>query len=171
MRSRLFLAPWWVNALVYGTLFAVAATTFMVLDDEFGWLTAVVTGTAAGAFMAAIIGWSSAREQAGWRRAAGLDLDDEQLLSVRRAVTKGLVPSDPRLRQAARDAATYDLAQLDGQWRIAQLLVFPLLFIRSLFDSWLWVVLAPLYLYGIYEIWSQPRKLRARIDLLSREPA
>jgi hypothetical protein len=170
MRSRLFLAPWWVNALVIGVFFGTFMAGFSALEDDEGWLTVVVFGTISGILFGAAMGWWGRREQSRWRKAAGLDLDDEQLLVVHRAMTNGPVPSDPRLRLAAFHAATYEQERIGGPWAsVVFLLAIPVLVVLRIVDSWWWLVLVPLYLYGAYETWAQPRRLRARIALLSSD--
>lgn len=171
MRSRLFLAPGWVQALVTGIFFGVYMATLSRLRDDVGWLPAVGIGALSGLLFGVYMGWVARREQTGWRRAAGLDLDGEELLIVHRAMTKGPMPSDPRLRLAVRHAADHDIARQDGPWTgAAVLLAFPVVIALHGVDWRWWLVLIPLCLWGTYEVWSHPRRLRARIALLSDDP-
>ena len=169
MSSRLFLAPWWVNALVSGAGIGALIGIVSALKDDGGWFS-LVLGTLCGLVAAAGAGWRTARDQAMFRRVAGFDLDDQQLRIVHRAAAKGPVPSDPRVKLAALHVATYDLSNRAGPGTsMAFLLLFPVFVVFMVFDSWWWVGLMPLYLFGVYDIWVQPRKLRARIELLSRD--
>lgn len=171
MRSRLFLAPWWVQGVVLGALFAAYMATLSVLRDDVGWRPTVGLAAVSGGLFGAYMGWSTHREQRRWRRAVGFDLDEDEQLVVHRAMTTGPVPSEQRLRIAAVDGAIHEVSRQDGPWAaVAFLIGFPALIALSGADSWWWLVLVPFYLYAAYEIWSQPRRLRARIDLLSREP-
>ena len=170
MSSRLFLAAWWVHALASGALFTAYMATLSVLKDDAGWLTTAVLAIVSGGLFGAYMGWSTHREQRRWRRAAGLNLDEDELLIVRRAMTTGPVPSEQRLRIAVVNGAIHEVSRQGGPWAVVPFLLgFPGLILLSGADSWWWLVVVPLYLYGVYEVWSQPRKLRARIDLLSRE--
>lgn len=145
------------------------AIIFVSQDDQ-GWLSAVITGTISGVLFGAFTGWRAAREQARWRIAAGGDLSDVELGLVHRAVSKGPVPSDPRLRLAAVRAATYSLAKHDNDKEagVVFLLVFPVLILLQVLDSLWWLVAVPVYIYAGYGIWAEPRRLRARVELLSR---
>lgn len=164
MRTRLFLAPWWVQATVYGTVLAVFLAVYLVSDGE-GWRSSVVGGLVSGVLFGSFMGWVSVREQARWRTAAGRGLDDEELVIVHRAASTREVPTDPRLRAAALRAVTHALDQRRrNRWQTAVFLVLlPVLAALNALDSWWWLVLVPVYLYGIHETWAEPRRLRARV--------
>ncbi|MFC5676583.1 hypothetical protein [Aeromicrobium endophyticum] len=171
MRSRLFLAPWWVQAVVLGALFAAYMAILSAAKDDVGWRPTAVLAIVSGSLFGAYTGWSTHREQRRWRKAAGLDLDEDELLIVHRAMAKGPVPSEQRLRTAAVDGAIHEVSRQDGPWAAAAFLLgFPCLIVLYGAASWWSLVLVPFYLYAAYTLWSQPRRLRARIDLLSREP-
>lgn len=170
MTTRLFLTPW-MRGLVQGALFGTLVGVWAFLDDE-GWPAVGLLAVGGGLFFWAFVTWTARRDLARWRRVVGFDLDDEQLKTVHRAVTKGPVPSDPRLRAAARDAALHDLSRSDEPWaRVAFLLAFPVLVVVNVIDSWWWLVLIPVYLVGAYQAWATPRRLRARVELLTRSSA
>ncbi len=136
-------------------------TAYALLEDHDGWVAAAVFGASSFVFFGAYAGWAGHRARSRWRTTAGLDLDDDQLLIVHRAMTTGPVPSDPRLRVAAVNAATYDLARLDGPWvGVAFMLLFPVVIVFRVYDSWWWALLVPLYLYGVHQVWATPRRLR-----------
>ncbi|MRJ76615.1 hypothetical protein GEV29_08715 [Aeromicrobium sp. SMF47] len=171
MRSRLFLAPWPVQAFVSGVFFAAVVAVGVLVDDPQDWDGALLIGVIGGLVFGPLCGWGGVRAQTRWRRAAGSDLSDAELLVVHRAEAKGPVPADPRLRLAAVRAARHSLELADNdRWSdaIRLVLLAALICLRS-WDSLSWVVVVPLAALAGYQIWAVPRRLRARIEVLSRE--
>jgi len=170
LRARLFLAPWWVQALVTGTIFGAYMGVFAVIANDHGVPSGVVSGIISGVVFGLGMGWSVNRERNRWRAAVGHCLSDAELRLVHRAAVKGSVPNDPRLRLAAIRSARHALSQRYNKRLEAAALftILPLLVIgMSVFDSPWWLVAMPLWLYGGYLTWAAPRKLRARINALS----
>lgn len=172
MRSRLFLAPWWVQALESGVFLGALVAIWGTLEDHQEWGWAVLSGTISGMLFGPFVAWGSVRERTRWRRAVGRDLSDAELNIVHRATTKGPVPSDPRLRLATVRSARYGLDKRDneGSAGVIGLVIVAVLIWLQFRDSLWWLVpVAPLAFAG-YEIWAEPRRLRARINVLSRDP-
>ncbi|MRK00962.1 hypothetical protein GEV27_05455 [Aeromicrobium sp. S22] len=171
MRSRLYLAPWWVQALTSGVFFGAAMAIWEILREPQDWGWSLVGGVIGGMIFGSVVGWGSVRDRTRWRRAAGSDLSDAELLVVYHAEAKGPIPSDPRLRLATVRAARYRLEKLDDdKWVGGMVLVLAAVMIWLQFrDSLWWLIAIPLFTYACYGIWAEPRRLRARIEVLSRE--
>ena len=170
LRARLFLAPWWVQALVTGTIFGAYMGVFAVVANDQGVPSGIVSGIIGSVVFGLGTGWFANRERNQWRAAVGRDLSEAELRRVHRAAVKGPVPDDPRLRLAAIRSARRALSQqYDRRLEAAAVLtILPLLVIGlSVFDSPWWLVAMPPWLYGGYLTWAAPRKLRARINALS----
>ncbi|QGG42230.1 hypothetical protein [Aeromicrobium yanjiei] len=171
MRSRLYLAPWWVQALTSGAFFAAVVAVGVLVDDPQDWDGALLIGVIGGLVFGPLCGWGGVREQTRWRRVAGSDLSHAELLVVHRATKKGPVPADPRLRLAAVRAATHSLEGADeDRWSDVIFLVSlaAIIWLLSLDSLW-WLIALPFVAFVGYEMWAEPRRLRARIEVLSRE--
>ncbi len=173
MRTRLFLAPAWVQGLVSGVSFAVYMTVFAALFNGEGWPGSLIFGVLVGAMFGAFSAWFAVREQLRWRRSVGRGLSTAEQQIVHRASSKGPVPADPRLRQAAISGATAELNRREGRRREGGATLVGLLALAVVLgvtiSPWCFVM-ALLLVYGGYQTWSAPRVARARIQVLSREP-
>jgi hypothetical protein len=173
MRYRLLVAPWWVLALIQGTFFGVFMALFAQPHDPEafggGAVGLIFTALVAGLPFGLLMGPAMVRINRRATTAAGLN-DPGELAIVSRATTRGPVPTDPRLRAAARNLASHRLDEL-RRMRNFYLAVFGLGTLGYVMAAILWsrwwalaaVMFAGLLAYGLI----LPGQLERRIDLLT----
>jgi transposase len=108
MRKRLSQSPWWVLSITSGTVFGVLTALF---DLNKGAQAAVLHGIISGAVFGAIQGPIAAR-RVRRQRAAVSHLSPVDVKAANRAVMRGPVPTDPRVRQTAFELASRQLREL-----------------------------------------------------------
>lgn len=101
VRDRLSQAPWWVLALVMGTLFGLGMVVFGLLQGE-STVSAAVTGALAGAFFGLVMGPVARRAHLRQHAALG-EVTPAQRRTARRAAWRGPVPADAEVCRAAVD--------------------------------------------------------------------
>ncbi len=108
MRKRLSQSPWWVLSIISGTVFGVLTA---LVDLNKGVHAAVLHGLIGGAIFGAIQGPITARRTRRWRAAVS-HLSPDDVKAANRAVMRGPVPTDPRVRQTALELASSQLREL-----------------------------------------------------------
>ncbi len=97
--------PWWQWSLYSGVAFGVLQVLFHLGSDRL--VPAIIGGVAGGAVFGALMGPYTARQCRRARHVVGGDLSAADQRTVSKAASRGPVPTDPRLRQAAQLLATY----------------------------------------------------------------
>jgi hypothetical protein len=162
--------PWWKWSLYYGAIFGLVQTLLHLRSDRP--LPAIIGGLVGGAFFGACMGPMMARQFRRLRRVTG-DLSPADQRVVSKAATRGSVPADPALRQAAQRLATY-LAERNRKMLWLSLSVFLAFAGLSVFlvlsDNPAWLLSTGLFL-GL-AVWAavMPRHYEHRAQLLGRNP-
>lgn len=176
MRSRLVVAPWWVLSLILGASFGVLSALFrLVYDggrDGGGVLGFVIGVLMTGIPFGLVMGPFTARQNRRAASAAGLE-DRGELVTAGRAVTRGPVPTDPRLRTAAAKLAVHRLDELRRN-RIVNLSVLGLAVLAyvaaAIFWSPWWVVAVVFFAGALVYSVILPGRLERRVTLLADPP-
>lgn len=158
--------PAWATCLLIGIQFGAAmGTSSWVYGASPTY--AVISGAIAGLIFGIAMTLFLRRQNAQLRQAVG-DLPPPLQRAASRAL-RGAIPADPEVRAAATRLAKYRLAVM-RRWRTASLIIWGLLLALSvitLFDGSLWrLVLVVLCLLLLVIQFTEPRRLRARIELL-----
>jgi hypothetical protein len=171
LRGALIRAPWWVWALVLGTLFGLGQFTVQLVSGR------SVVPSAVGAAVAALLfgviaGPGMHRRDVGHRAAMG-DIPMARRRTVNRAARRGPVPTDPELRRAALAVLALQLETYRRQrWAIVfwsfMIAVSVLLAVP---DGGWWLLAVPLFTgFLALQLWM-PRQLRRRQLLLAEDAA
>jgi hypothetical protein len=160
-------APWWVLSLWSGAIFAVGQFTFRRLDGMSAG-PAAIGAAVGGVIFGLVMGPISRRIGNGYLEAMG-DVPVSKQREVRRAVTRGLVPTDPEVRRAALSLVSYRIESFRKmRWAVVMWLFFILLSLGLTVTDSRWWALAVLLFAGFLSmhLWM-PRRLRMRESLLA----
>jgi Flp pilus assembly protein TadB len=173
LQARLATAPWWVSSSVLGACFAALTTAYAYLahqEDTFG--EALARGLIQGAGIGLALGFVLSRQRDTWRRAAGDDLDPDQLRRALKAADRGPLPTEPRMRAAAAAVLRHRLRTV-GRHRTLSMCLLAVLVAAAVTAAvvgrtpWGWVasaVLAVVLAAGFV----RRRRMRRRLALLER---
>ncbi|GAB3280219.1 hypothetical protein [Kineosporia babensis] len=173
MRRKLQALPLWVTALLawpFVTVCVLAASLlvnpFIGVQKSFADLAidAAIRGLSIGPVTVIIL----ARYHRRAREVTGIE-DRDELRVVQRATQKGPVPSDPRLRAAARNLAL-DLREKQLMLRpfaVCFEILLGLAFTAAVVWSFWFAVVATLFFLIAALTWTAPRRIERRIELLS----
>jgi hypothetical protein len=161
--------PLWAGFLLAGIPFGTAAVIYGKVDGEstrFAVVFGVIAGSIFGIVLTLVLRWHHSLTQ----RAVG-DVPPGLLRTAGRAL-RGKVPADPETRAVAIRLAEHQIARL-RRFRTASLIIWGLLLaltILSILDgSWWRLVLVALYLFLLVYQFTEPKRLRARIELLKSQ--
>jgi hypothetical protein len=176
MRNFDITAPLWLVAVSAGVPAGIIAGGFGVLVEGTSLTEGVITGAVFALLMGAAITAAMHRQRRLLRSAVG-ELPREALIVAARAAERGPVPADPELRSTARAIAVRRLEVLQRPaLRILFYVVIALGTLSAVMSvitgggwSALLPVVTPIILATL--VFYQPRRLRARIQLLSPDPA
>ncbi|MGY2127991.1 hypothetical protein [Blastococcus sp. SYSU DS0617] len=177
MRERLLHAPAWVLGLVNGSLFGLVWAAFMRFGGGESWPTTLTYGGVAGAVFGGLRGRIQYRQQQGLRDVAARSPEGLSR-RVRRAASRGPVPADPEVREAAHGLVLAQLAPLDRQrlWATPFFVLVALLsaFLAVTDSPWWWLAVVAWTVAAAGHPWKRAR-LRRRAELLrgdgSEQPA
>jgi hypothetical protein len=122
MRERLQNAPWWVMSLISGGFFGACMTVSNYLQHPGNWTKAIVIGLSEGVFFGAFMGPLQVRQRRKRVAAIG-NIPARDLRVAGRAVMRGPVPADPKIRQTAEWLATKQLNETE-RYRWIGLIMF-----------------------------------------------
>jgi hypothetical protein len=168
VRLREYDPPRWLEALILGMPFGLAAGAFMKLSGE-GWFDAAfmaMTGIPFGLSMA----WWSARYR-GEQRRMKAEIPPDLLPEVRRVVTRRKVslPDNPDLRLAAAGLAERQLAET-AQRRPLRTIVTGVMLVATVgaavHGSWRAILYGVTAAVLVHDTWITPHRLRRRVDQL-----
>jgi uncharacterized membrane protein (UPF0136 family) len=158
--------PAWATCLLIGIPFGAAMGTYSWVDGtspKYAVISGAITGLIFGIAMTLFL----RRQNAQLLQAVG-DLPPPLRRAANRAM-RGAVPADPEVRAAAIRMAKYRLSVM-RRWRTASLIIWGLLLalaVITLLNGSLWrLVLVALFLLFLVFQFTEPRRLRARIELL-----
>lgn len=171
MRLKLAMSRRWVQGLAMGLVFGVLFAVFRGLQDG-RWVYAVVVGAVSGVFfgvvMSVVMGRLTGRLLAGVE-----DLPEQERRVVVRAASGGPVPTDPRLREAARVFAVARQEELQRTWRRSVVIfsVFVAFYVvLALTEEWWWWLAVLLFLGFLGMSLTAPSRLRRRVAALTPGP-
>lgn len=175
MRARMQAAPWWVLSIVMGLyMAAVLVVLGLAQHPHEGFvLPRIVIAIVGGAFFGGFMGPALARQRDSARAAmspSGSDaLDATQRSEAIRAASKGAIPRDPVVREAAARLVRYRLAVMAGQrrWAIPMFVVLIVVAVVLAFTiTLLWWLAAVILSAWIAGVVIQPRRMTARLQRL-----
>jgi hypothetical protein len=168
MRERLLHAPAWVLGLVDGTLFALVWILLTRFGGGDSWSTAVVYGVVAGVVFGALMSRVQHRQQQGLREVAARSPEGLSR-RVRRAASRGPVPEDPQIREAARGLARAQLGRYEQQrWASPFFVLVALLsaLLAVTDTAWWWLAAVVWIGAAVWHPYARDR-LRRRVALLA----
>lgn len=170
VRDRLLTAPAWVIGLLNG---AVAGAMWVLINRvvwQETWAASALSGLLFGVVFGVITGPFQRRQWRGLREAAGRSPEGLSK-RIRRAASRGPVPGDPAVRQAAHEVAVVQLRTFETQrvWGPGFLLVMAVLgvFLAVDGDPWWWVAAAAFVAAAVGHRWLLLH-LRRRAEVLGR---
>jgi Flp pilus assembly protein TadB len=160
-------------SLISGGFFGAWMTVFGYLQHPGSWTRAIVMGLIQGVFFGAIMGPIQARQRRKRVAAIG-NMPARDLRVAGRAVMRGPVPADPRIRQAAEWLATKQLNET-SRYRWIGLIMFVVLTMGSVVialtsSPWWWLEAAAMFsMFAFFLV--LPTHLKRRIEMLQHEPS
>ncbi|WP_295696995.1 hypothetical protein [Lapillicoccus sp.] len=173
MRSRMQAAPWWVWSLVMGLYFAAVLAVFGLSQRPQGVLPTIVGALVGGGLFGGFMGPYLVRQRDSARVAmspSGSDgLDETRSSEAIRAASRGGIPRDPVVREAAARLVRYRLALAADQrrWAIPMFVVLiGVAVVLALLMTLLWWLAVVLFGAALVSIVVQPRRMAARLRQL-----
>lgn len=168
MRLRLALSPWWLQGLVYGSFFGAAMAAFMVFRTA-AWLPALGGGLVGGVLFGLIMGRSMSKLNKVLLR--GLDdFSPADQRTILRGSWRGPVPTDPQLREAARELLQRRRDNMIATRR-SSVIIFAaailLYVVLAVTQTWLWWFGAALFLVFLVLTLTTVPRMDGRLALLT----
>ncbi|MEV6411369.1 hypothetical protein [Kribbella sp. NPDC051718] len=170
MRTFLSKPPAWAVGLVSGVPFGIGMGFFIKSDGD-SLRASMISGTVLGVAFGVAMAFTLRRQLHLLVRTVGSEISPADRRAAGRALRRGPVPADPRIRAAAIRLARNQLELLQ-RWRLRSLVIFGLLLavsITGVFAGSHWgITLVALYLFGLGYQLVRPRMLRSRLDELTQ---
>lgn len=166
-------APWWVRGCI-DALLLMGALTLALRVVRHDWHAALRFAVPFGVVCSAVASWRDRSTQRSWLAAAEpIPSGSERV--VLRAASRGPVPADPEVRQAACRLAAARLRETEEEQPLLLIilgtvgLILVLLYLNGAAPPGLPLVLAPPLVLGasVGTLLLAPRRLRRRVRLLS----